>query len=665
MIRWAAFASSIFCAAAVRAQSLDYSAFEQLFGEPVTASVTGSPQRESEVPATMEIITADQIRRSGARDIPTLLRQVTGVDILRTSSDHADVGIRGYNQPFSPRLLVLVDGRQVYADYYGFTPWSAVPVELEAIRQIEVVKGPNSALFGFNAVGGVINIVTYDAVNDSINSVAVRAGTQGLGQVSAVSTWRFGDSAGLRLSAGHRDNDDFSTPMHPLQAGARRGNERSAVSLDGGFAVTDNVTVGVEGTYSDVQQAEIGPTATLGHTQYRTHSIKGHVAADTALGLIEGTLYTNEMKADIYNGTVAVPFLNFHNDVTVAQLRSISKLAAGQTLRLSLEYRDNALGTTPLPGAEVFYEVYALGGMWEWPIAERLTLTAAIRWDHWLLGRSGLVPPGFGLTNEDWDRSRTHPSFNTGAVWEISDEDTLRFMIGRGVQLPSLMNLGGFLLPLQPFGYVGGVPDLKASVVKNYEATWDRAVDALDGKLRVTAFHGRTRDIAAALGGSRPEAGLLLTATNVGNSRTSGAEVSVEGAFNERWRWGAAYTFQDVNDDLDPGAAVALTFVDFENTTPRNIVSGSLAWTYGHWEVDGFVRYQSDVDGVTSDDPFMPVGMLIPIDSYVTLDGRVGYALNDRMTVALSGQNLGRSEQQQTAAPRVERQLFASFSMQF
>ena len=101
---------------AAHAQSMDFGALESLFGEPVTTSVTGSPQRASEVPASMTIITADEIRRSGARDIPGILRHVPGINVLQWTNDQADVGVRGYNQAYSSRLLVLVDGRQVYAD---------------------------------------------------------------------------------------------------------------------------------------------------------------------------------------------------------------------------------------------------------------------------------------------------------------------------------------------------------------------------------------------------------------------------------------------------------------------------------------------------------------------------------------------------------------------
>src|SRR5690606_15436990 len=130
------------------------------------------------VPATMVIITAEQIRRSGAVDIPGVLQHVTGVDVLRWTNSGADVGVRGYNKVFSPRQLVLINGRQVYADYYGYTDWTTLPVELGEIRQIELVKGPDSALFGFNAVGGVINIITFAPQHDAVNFVEVRAGTQ-------------------------------------------------------------------------------------------------------------------------------------------------------------------------------------------------------------------------------------------------------------------------------------------------------------------------------------------------------------------------------------------------------------------------------------------------------------------------------------------------------
>ena len=647
----------------VSAQSLDYAALEQLFGEPVTTSVTGSPQRESEVAATMRIITADDIRRSGARDIPGILRHVGGVDVLQTSNDHAEVGVRGYNQVLSQRLLVLVDGRQVYADYYELTPWSAVPVELEAIRQIEIVKGPSSALFGFNAVGGVINIVTYDPLHAAVSAVSVVAGTQGLAQGSAVSTWKFGDSAGLRISAGHRANDDFSTPLRPVDAGARRGNERNAINLDVDLDVGDNLLFGLEATYSDVQQAEFSPTYSLTSDRYETSSLKGSVAAETRLGLIQATVYTNKITADIFLGNSPDAFLIFDNQITVAQLQSISKIASKHTLRVSAEYRENTMATTPFPGADVFYDIAAIGGMWEWQVSSSVTLTTAIRSDYWSLGRSGLLPAGYGLTNDDWDLSRTEPSLNTGVVWQVGEVDTLRFMVGRGVQMPNLLNLGGIVLPVPPVGFYSGVPDLKPTIVDNYELGWDRTLPRLAAKLGVSVFHGRSRDIVATRGGARLVAGaFLFSPANIDHSQTTGLEASIDATLREHWRWGASYSRQTIDDDFAAAFPFALMFVDFERTTPRHVLDANIGWSRGPWEVDGYLRYQSKFNGIADG---VSGAMLVPISSYVSVDGRVGYAVNDRMMLALSGQNLTQAQQHQTAALDVERRLLGTFSISF
>src|SRR6202040_2489563 len=97
---------------------------------------------------------------------------------------------------------VLVNGRQVYSDDYGHVNWSSIPIQLDEIRQIEVIKGPNSALYGFNAVSGVINIITYDPLQTQVNAATLRGGTQDYLGGSVVGTGRIGDDVGVRLSAG-------------------------------------------------------------------------------------------------------------------------------------------------------------------------------------------------------------------------------------------------------------------------------------------------------------------------------------------------------------------------------------------------------------------------------------------------------------------------------
>jgi iron complex outermembrane receptor protein len=640
-----------------KAQSLDHGALEELFGEPVTASATGAPQRESQVPATMVIVTADDIRRSGARDIPEVLRKVVGIDVLRWGSDQADVAIRGYNQAFSPRLLVLTNGRQVYADFYGFTPWATLPVELAAIRQIEVVKGPNAALFGFNAVGGVINIVTYDPIYDEVRTGSLTGGTHDLGQFSGVTTLRLSENAALLLSAGVRRNDDFAEiESEPVR------NSRDALSADLRVRVGEKAHVGIEATYSGAEQHEIGPIYTSNVTQYDAKSIKGSVAADTRFGLLEAVLYHNEIDGNAltFDGTTST--LNIDNSVTVLRLQDVFKVGAQHTIRAALEFRDNSMATMPVQGGEVFYDIASASGMWYWALSPTLSLTNAVRWDRLSMGRSGSVPAGYGLSNAAWDRSLAEPSFNTGLVWVLGETDTLRLMIGRGAQLPSLFNLGGSVFDLG-FGFVAGVPTLLPSTVTNYEVGWDRALPALDADLRVSLYHGKTRDLVAVVGGTDFALGFISTPVNVGDSDAAGVEASIDGRFEGGWRWGASYAYERVRDDLLAGFGVENAVLNFEDTLPRHVLNGHLGWTHGPWEADAYLRYQSDFDGIRATD--LAVGSLVPISSYMSLDGRVAYRVTPQATLALAAQNLNRSEQRQTSVFPVERRIVVSLTMDF
>jgi outer membrane receptor for ferrienterochelin and colicins len=236
----------------VSAQSLDYRAMEQLFGEPVTASATGKPQRQSDAPVNMEIITQDDIRRSGATSIPDVLQFVQGVDVRRTGMAGVDVGIRGYNQPHNTRLLVLVDGRQVFSDDFNHMAWSTIPVQLEEIRQIEVVKGPNSALYGFNAVSGVINIITYDPLRERVNVGTLRGGTQDYAGGSLVGTGQFGENAAVRLSLGGFRARDFAPgELRPVDRAIRESPYSKALNIDARLRLAPGVEAFAEASATD------------------------------------------------------------------------------------------------------------------------------------------------------------------------------------------------------------------------------------------------------------------------------------------------------------------------------------------------------------------------------------------------------------------------------
>ncbi|MBU6298596.1 MAG: TonB-dependent receptor [Alphaproteobacteria bacterium] len=643
-----------------QAQLMDYGSLEQLFGEPVTTSATGSPQRATEVPANMIIITADDIRRSGARDIPGVLRHVAGVDVMQWASDNADISIRGYNQAYAARTLVLIDGRQVYADYYGFVPWSALPIELGAIRQIEIVKGPNAALFGFNAVGGVINIVTYNPRYDDVSTVSTRVGTQGLAEVSGVATLPLGSIGALRLSGGLRSDDEFTTPIPLAMAGPPRvANGRTSIDADATFKLSSGVDLGVEASHTHARQNEVSPDYTSQDSDYSTNSLKAQLAADTNVGLLKLTAYSNWIS---WHG-IANPLLGIfsvHNQVTVVQAEDVFNLGSDHTLRAALEYRHNTVGTAPIAGGTVAYDVASASGMWNWRVTPTVSLTNALRVDDLILGRSGFMPADYPFTNEDWDRSIAQFSFNSGVVWTVDHDSKLRLMISRGVQLPNLVESGALLIDT-PFLQVTGSPTLKPTAVTNYELAWDHDLPTFDAHLQLSAFHQYTNNLTSIAGAFVPRpTSLYATSANIGSSSANGIELIANGTMEGAWRWSLSYRAEFIGDTFLPFAKGGIDFVDYEHTTPKHVAKGNIGWSDDRWEIDTYLSYQSGAFGLrtTGIDTY-----LVPVAAYASLDGRVAYHLTDWATISVSGQNLLQSTQQQTSGPYVERQVFVTLTL--
>lgn len=143
---------------------------------PVVSVSAKHPMNISDSPSATYLITEEDIRHSGATNIPDLLRMVPGIDVMAVSASDFNVSARGNNQLLSNKILVLIDGRFVYQDMFGMVFWETLTVQLEDIRQIEIVLGPGSALYGANAFNGVINIVTKDPYEDPGTVISVRNG---------------------------------------------------------------------------------------------------------------------------------------------------------------------------------------------------------------------------------------------------------------------------------------------------------------------------------------------------------------------------------------------------------------------------------------------------------------------------------------------------------
>src|SRR5450432_518079 len=132
---------------------------EDLMNVEVT-SVSKKEQKLSRVAAAIFVITKEDIRRSGATNIPDALRIVPGLDVAQIDANTWAISARGLNEQFSDKLLVMIDGRSVYTPTFGGVYWDTLDVPLEDIERIEVVRGPGGTVWGANAVNGVINIIT-------------------------------------------------------------------------------------------------------------------------------------------------------------------------------------------------------------------------------------------------------------------------------------------------------------------------------------------------------------------------------------------------------------------------------------------------------------------------------------------------------------------------
>lgn len=651
--------------AAASAQSLDYTAMSELFGEAVTAGATGAPQRASDVPATMVIITQAEIERFPEYDIPGILRHYAGINFNRYGYGDGQISIRGAATPYSPRLLVLVNGREVYLDSYGYTAWSTLPVQLEEIQQIEVVKGAQSALYGFNAVSGVVNIITRNPQHGDYATARVNVESDGGFDAAFVAARQFGDRAAFRVSYGNAETSEL--PAHPnaieAQSLALQDFHRETGAVEGRFALTDNVSLTAEATFTNVDQSEMTSVYTSARALYELRSYKAELEADTDYGVITALAYRNESE-------IAYSFGPLSAELTTFRVQDLFKVGTNDTIRIGAEYRDGQTASFPDPGNGDFgYESMAVSAMWNHKFSNTLDLTLAGRYDVVDWSRDGAPGAFYAFTQDDYSVSFEEFSYNAALVWRPSFGGTMRFMAGRGIQAPTSFDMG-FTLQTTAGGnpiILSGNPDMVPSIVDSYEIAYDRALSpSVD--MRAAIFLQDTSDVRGQFGlfpDLLPPAVTIPTLLfdNRGDTSTAGFEFGLAGDPEGPISWDANYTFQETEDDL-VGAFGLGHVQDFENATPTHLFNAHLGWTGDKLSLDGFVNYASETTS-----PLQPVFGLptqVAIDGYVAMSFRAGYRFNDHMAVSLNAQNANFDDGEVTSAnAQSEQRVWLGLSSSF
>ena len=177
---------------------------------PVVLSASRMPQPLNEAPGAVTVIDGDFIRATGYRDLARVFRMVPGMQVGQERGNNYWVTYHGLGSSFPSELQVLIDGRSVYSpSSFGGVDWSALPVGIDEIDRIEIVRGPNAVTYGANAFMGVINIITRHTLAEPASLVRTNFGDSGIRDVDAITHGQLGQ-ASMRISATSRNDDGFS-----------------------------------------------------------------------------------------------------------------------------------------------------------------------------------------------------------------------------------------------------------------------------------------------------------------------------------------------------------------------------------------------------------------------------------------------------------------------
>lgn len=199
--------------AAAEADMLALSEYDFLQEIPIVLSATRLQQPVSDTPIAVTVIDREMIRASGALEIADVFRLVPGFVVAHSNGSTPVVAYHGLSDQFQHRLQILVDGRAVYQPTFGDPAWNDLPLAIDDIERIEVIRGSNAAAYGSNSFMGVINIVTLHAASAPGAFARLTKGSNEVAEAFA----RAGDSRGglsYRLTAGYRQDYGFD-PFRP------------------------------------------------------------------------------------------------------------------------------------------------------------------------------------------------------------------------------------------------------------------------------------------------------------------------------------------------------------------------------------------------------------------------------------------------------------------
>ncbi len=515
---------------------------------PTVISAARHSQPINQLAVPVSIITAQDIHYSGHTNIPEILRQVPGMDVLRTDRNNYAVGIRGLHHGMTDRTLVLQDGRSTGTGMLGATDFGRLPLFVEDIERIEVVRGPGGAAWGANAFNGVVNIITKEP--EAVPGFLVTSTLNEFGDTYSQVRWGHRvDDLAWRLSMGY---EDFESSEGAIMRDNFAANDHArAIRFDGvGMLESDpghRLKFGLAG--SDVVRGDqefIGfPLPGDAGTNERLQTLRSFVRWDHNHDKDE-TYYlqwygnfTNEDRPSLWDAW------SYENDVEFQytnRLNEEHELAMGGNVRWTHIRSETRRPTDVLPtrtedefwaGAFVIHR---------WNLTEQLTIESqgrvdwysATQWD-W----SGRFSALYGLDEDKHHMLR-------GSVAKSFRAPLYVIRAGQGERVP---------LPTPPFPPDTFGITLLPSVGLENEQIWsfetgyhgqltDELTFAVDGYYQIY------KDLIGGTQLPSPPMTSISRLENIGDATAFGVETQLTWQV-DNLQWSAWYAFNDVNDELE------------------------------------------------------------------------------------------------------------------
>jgi iron complex outermembrane recepter protein len=575
----------------------------------LNVTVTSAGQKEqklSDVAAAMTVITSEDIERSGAMNIPDLLRYVPGVEVGQANNSDVGVGIRGLGGVFSSRLLVLVDGRSIYDPVFGGVEWQFQQMMMDNIERIEVIRGPGATVWGANAVNGVINIITKDSADTQGGLVSTVYGTKEEGTGS----FRYGltPTQGLTLRLyGQYENIAASSPLPGNQKFDDGHTEMGGFRADYRPDSDDHFRLSGDGLTSHAGDAEffdgtlIPPVFNETYDQENVNFVWEHnFEADNQLTV--QSYYDRSAQNSDPGELLTAATLNTA-DVQARHSLPLHLLPIKQELTYGIEYRE--VSSELSPGR-------ILG--WSQPGRDDQTFSAFAQTDLHLIDEVLTLTMGSKVDHNDYTGFEVQPSARL--LWKIDSKNSVWASVSRAVREPDIVDFDAT-------GEITGNTNLKSEVLKAYEFGY--RVQPMEGlSLDISCFYN---DYDNLIDDYIPPGSFSPIFEQFAKAQTYGVEPSFTAQIQPWWKLTGSYSFLSFHTD-NTGVPAGTTYVGFPLETVDASNQSSLRSSFDlpdHVSIDLGGRFVDKIAGA---------------NGYFAADVRVAWKPTPNWEVSIVGQNL-------------------------